>query len=261
MAKSRRNLVIAAVGDSSVHSTWLSRTEERSYDVALIYYGDVQDRYRQQADQWVSAKGFKYPLLADYFDQHAAELDQYQNIWAPDDDVAASVQQINLLFTLCQRYALAIAQPGVVVGDVSYLSLRQREELLVRYTGFVEVMCPVFSQEALNIVRPTFRESLSGWGLDWAWTQLVDATQIAVVDGVGVHHTRPIQTGEAYQRFTEQGVEPGKELERLLHKYGSPTRRQRRKMKYGSGRFKAVNNSGQSITTGLSWWNRLWPAA
>src|SRR5262249_25133758 len=155
---------------------------------------------------------------------------------------------------------LAIAQPAIAAGDVSYQSLTRQPNLLLRYTRFAEVMCPIFSHAALAAVQRTFRETITGWGIDWAWTRLVDARQIAVIDAVGVHHPRGFAPGDAYRRFAQQGVSPSGERRRIMRRYGlrgPVTRIRQRQLKYGTALCAAIDLAGRHITVGPPWYKRL----
>ncbi|MEX2171186.1 MAG: DUF707 domain-containing protein [Pirellulales bacterium] len=264
MHASHRNLIIAAIGDDSQHLSWITGSEARSFDLALVYYGDRPNAFRGEADYYFAQPGFKFPLLADALEHLGDRLDQYDYIWAPDDDLAASTEHLNRLFKIASNFQLPISQPAIAAGDVSYQVLRQQPQILLRYTGFVEVMCPLFSRDALRLVRPTFRESLSGWGLDWAWTCLVDKRRMAVIDAVGVNHTRSLGAGEAYRRFAERGITPADECRKLMHKYGlrgPRTHVRRRQLKYGTLRCEAVDLAGRPIVVGPPWWKRFGRAA
>jgi hypothetical protein len=59
----RKNLVIVAAGDRSLHRAWLAA--DRSFDLWVIYYGDnpeTLETYRAAADRCFSAKGLKIAL-------------------------------------------------------------------------------------------------------------------------------------------------------------------------------------------------------
>ena len=193
-------------------------------------------------------------------DELGHRLESYDFVWLPDDDIATTTDDVNRLFEIARQHRLPIAQPAIARGDVSYQSLRVQPNLLLRYTRFAEVMCPVFARAALAAARPTFRETISGWGIDWAWTRLVDRRQIAVVDAVGVHHTRPLASGDAYRRFAQQGVSPSEERRRVMRRYGlrgPATRLRRRQLKYGTALCEAIDLAGQRITVGPPWYKRL----
>src|SRR5262245_22867558 len=140
MPKSPRNLVIATVGDDSRHGSWLAGRGERQFDLALIYYGNRRGAYREHAEFYWERKGFKYSLIDGALDDLGQQMESYDYIWAPDDDIAASTDGINRLFEILRDYQLTIAQPAIGEGDLFYRLLRQQPGLLLRYTQFVEIM-------------------------------------------------------------------------------------------------------------------------
>src|SRR5262249_3473804 len=118
----------------------------------------------------------------------------------------------------------------------------------------------LFSRAALSQVRATFRKSVSGWGIDWAWTRLVDANRIAVIDAIGIQHTRPLASGDAYRRFAQFGVSPSEERRRMMRCYklrGPSPRLRRRQLKYGTQRCEAIDLAGNPVAVGPPWWKRL----
>ncbi len=152
------NLIICPIGDSSQHLTWLTGPEAKSFDLFLIYYGNGADVGAADAQHYVRRKGFKFELLSHLVHQHRATLEKYERIWCPTDDIACSTGDLNHMFEIFAQYRLKLAQPSVAQGDVSYRSLLRRRGNILRYTPFVEVMCPVFTREAFFRVSDTFSE-------------------------------------------------------------------------------------------------------
>ena len=251
----KKNLVIAAVGDESVHSTWLAGAD-RSFDLALVYFGDRPRHFERDAEYYVQRKGIKYALLHQLLTGELAEsVSRYERVWLPDDDVAASTEQINLLFDLAAKYKLALSQPAIGRGDVSFKTLRAQPGYLLRYSRFVEMMCPLFSREALERLTPTFIANKSGWGVDWLWASMYDEHEIAVIDAVAVDHTRPLQSGGVHRRLTAMGVDPHQEQRDLLRRHGILNRRFQRATCRGTTRLRGIRLDGQQV------WTRSWLAA
>jgi len=240
MSDPRRFLVISPIGDDSVHRSWLSEPEARNFDLFLVHYGNRPDFGRDDADFYLSSKGFKWELLTHALRERPEVFERYDYIWCPDADIRASTTSVNRLFELCDRYALALAQPAIAAGEVTYQALRQRLGVVLRYTPFVEVMCPVFSREAFHRVAPTFGESRSGWGLDLLWPRHFARKQMAVIDAVGVEHTGPLFRGENYQNLSRLGVNPGEELENIIARHGGFNRRLHRKLVRGRIKLPAI---------------------
>jgi hypothetical protein len=254
-----RNLIISPVGDDSRHPSWLDAAAERQFDLALIYFGGQEDRYRADADHYLVQRGFKFHLIERMLRQLAQQLEAYDLIWLPDDDIASTTHDVNRLFAIAREYRLAISQPAISAGDTSYKVVRQQPGLLLRYTQFVEVMCPVLSRAALARVRSTLTENKSAWGIDWAWTRLVPAGDMAIIDAVGVQHTRPLHSGAGYERMRNAGVDPHHDLAEMTARYGV-TKRRRRHAKHASMRVRAIAADGRPTWAGRPWW-QFWRRA
>ena len=200
-SRPRRNLILSAIGNSSVHASWLSDRDARNFDVFLVYYGDRPDFGRSDADHYLARQGFKWELVDHVLKQHADVVARYENIWCPDNDIRLQTPDVNRMFDLFEKYTLQLAQPAIAAGDSSYQALRQRPGVVLRYSPYVEVMCPLFTRQALNTVSSTLLESRSGWGLDWVWPRYFAAHEIAILDSIGVEHTGPLGCGENYQNW------------------------------------------------------------
>ncbi|MEX2113049.1 MAG: DUF707 domain-containing protein [Pirellulales bacterium] len=245
MTAKRRNLIISPIGDDSVHTSWLSQPALRSFDLFLIYYGQRDDFGRGDATHYLRRTGFKWELIDHVCQHHADVLDGYANIWCPDNDIRADTASVNRLFELFERYSLQLAQPAIAAGQVSYQTLRQRAGVLLRYSPYVEVMCPLFTREALRRCQPTLLESRSGWGLDWVWPRYFSQHEIAIIDAVGVEHTGPLGQGENYQRLAELGVYPDREFHQVMAKFGGFDRRLHKKFVRGRIKLPAILEPGQ----------------
>lgn len=137
----------------------------------------------------VAAKG---ELLA-WLDHQV--LGDFDYIAVIDHDVMLSISAINRLLFIGHIHNLDLFQP--CLSHDSYIShphLAQRPGNLVRETTFVEVMAPFLSAQAYSIVRDLFPETVSGYGLDIAWSQRIrqQGKRVAVIDGVPAKHLNPV---------------------------------------------------------------------
>jgi hypothetical protein len=199
--RTRNNLVISAVGDCSLHRTWIEN-QERTFDLWLIYYGDderVRDAYASQCELFVTRKGQKLQLIGDLLKTKEISFEDYKYVWIPDDDIAASAKEIELLFRLMKKYSLDVAQPALH-GYINHPITKVHSHFECRFTNFVEVMAPCFSKRAISRCSGHFRESLSGWGLDYLWWQLLGerTDNCAILDCCPVIHTRPFQSNKRF---------------------------------------------------------------
>jgi hypothetical protein len=243
MHAARTNLVISPIGDDSVHASWLADRPARTFDVFLIHYGQHDGFGRADADHYQCRTGFKWELLDYALRDHRHVVDRYDRIWCPDCDVRADTASINRLFALFAEYRLQLAQPAIAAGEVSYEFLRQRPGLVLRYSPFVECMCPLFTREALYRVLPTFLESRSGWGLDWLWPRCFAPREMAVLDAIGVEHTGRLMRGELYRKLATLGIDPGREFDQVMARHGGFDRRLHRKLVRGRIKLPAVREA------------------
>jgi hypothetical protein len=248
MKSPRRNLVISPIGDESMHGCWLSDRPARNFDVFLVHYGQREDFGRSDADYYVRRQGFKWELIDYVAREQRTVLERYDRIWCPDCDVRVDTAGVNRLFELAKQHVLKLAQPAIAAGEVSYEFLRKRPNVVLRYTPFVEVMCPLFSREAFFRVQPTFLESRSGWGLDLLWPRHFQFGEMAVLDAVGVEHTGKLLRGENYSNLEKLGVNPGEELDRIIAEHGGFNRRLHRKLVRGRIKLPAVWEAERQTT-------------
>jgi Protein of unknown function (DUF707) len=218
----RKNLVIVRAGNNSLHPEWLKGMEDRSWDLVINYYGDDPTIYRDNGATRIDSKGPKWPALHALFTANPNFLRDYSNIWLPDDDLLTKTTQINQLFHVFNTYALQVAQPALTWNSYfGHLTTLKNIHFKIRFTNYVEVMAPCFSAQTLAKALPLLNVNLSGWGLDFVWTKLVDhpEREIAIIDSVTVQHTRPVG-GPNYKMLRENGVSPWDELRNFCKENG-----------------------------------------
>jgi hypothetical protein len=195
----RPNLVVLRAGDGSLHPDWrhdLSE-EERSWDLCISAYGQTLGPVLGQAEYLTHQPLHrKFQAIHDLFFE-GSPLWQYERVWLPDDDLMVGWGDINVMFHITRKYSLDLAQPSLLPVPGCFIThgvTVQQPGSLLRYVDFVEIMCPVFSARALRICLETFRDSISGFGLDHLWPALLGGgrARIAVIDATGVVHTRPL---------------------------------------------------------------------
>ena len=216
----RPNLVVVRANETSLHPRWMEELPDgqRSWDLCVSYYGDNPSQTRGEYEYLThQPKQRKFQAIFDLFYQ-GSPLWQYDRIWLPDDDLLCTWADILKIFHLSRKYGLDLAQPSLkrqAGGSIAYDITAQRPESVLRYEGFVETMCPVFSRRALQICIGSFKDSVFGWGLDNLWPHLIGTpiTRIAILDAVGIVHTRP--PGGSYDCAAAAN-----ELRHLVHAYG-----------------------------------------
>lgn len=206
----RKNLLIGCVGPTSLHQQWLSGID-RTFDLMLVHYGD-DDSYKDDGEYYLRAKGTKFNIIGDIFDQIPKG---YEYVFIPDDDLYMTSSQIDRLFELAKEYKLKICQPSLIGYYSIPLNLHHPGSIL-RYTDYVEIICPCVDAETFEKCRSTFNHNKSCWGIDLLWGVVLGHPQdaIAVVDDVIAIHTRPCYWGDNYSN--NNVTAPHAELKKVI---------------------------------------------
>lgn len=193
----RRNCVISAVGQNSLHRRWIGNAGNRSFDLHLIVYDNSFGRFYNDADYLSYKKGYKLKLVYDYLNEHPEYLEWYDYFFIPDDDILTSSSEIDELFDIMDEYQLKIAQPALRHSYYTHPLTLRKPLTVLRYVNFVEMMLPCFNREALRCVLETFNANESGWGVEYHWHALVGGGKkdMAVIDVVAMQHTQPVKQG------------------------------------------------------------------
>ena len=205
----RPNLVVLRAGETSLHHAWRTAADQdRNWDLCISYYG--KDLSRAGPSEYLTHQPTqrKFQALYDLFDP-SSPLWNYDRIWFPDDDLRTNWLDINRLFHLSRKFGLLLSQPSLRPGPDCFIGhdiVAQRPHSLLRFVDFVEVMCPLFSRDALRICVGTFRDSISGFGLDSLWPSLLGQprSRTAIIDAVSLVHTRPGGSGFSFDRTLEE---------------------------------------------------------
>jgi len=195
----RPYLVVIPAGAKSLHPKWLEGLTNmtRNWDLCVGYYGAEEPQLTSPHEYLAHIpKTKKFRLLYDLFYQ-GSPLWDYEAIWLPDDDLNCTGESINRMFHVFRKFDLQLAQPSLTRGPGSFPNhplTVQRPDSIVRYETFVEIMCPIFTRQALQICIGSMRDVESGYGLDHLWPAFLGYPKgrIGIIDAMAVQHTRPI---------------------------------------------------------------------
>jgi hypothetical protein len=214
----RRHLVVARVGNRSLHRLWMDRGEDRDWDLYLCPFEPIPSQADISCTTGEVIPGPKWTGLTTLLNGWSGWRD-YQYIWLPDDDILTDQQTIDAMFRVGERLNFDLFAPGLHPSSyyAHYIAMSNRS-FFARRVGFVEIMIPCFRRAALERLLPTFKLSTTGWGwgLDSVWPKLLDYEGLGIIDGVSVLHTRPVgkfRDAELRRRVNE-------ESDMLLERYG-----------------------------------------
>ena len=198
-----KNLVLVRAGKKSLHPSWLEGGVP-NFDLAVIAYEPIPDDSLIGVSHATLIPGAKVHGLGLYFAEAWPVISRYERVAIIDDDIAASADDINRSFALGSALKLSIWQPSLTLDSHFSHGITLNNRLFtVRFTNFVEMMCPFFSLQHLAKCRFTFELGLES-GIDQMWCRIGGLTSSAagILDGVAVKHTRKVGEFRADQGFT-----------------------------------------------------------
>ena len=210
----RKNLVLARVGSRSLHPAWLDGSAARNWDLRLVPFEPMPDQSEFDLEVEDVIPGPKWSGLRELLNSWDGWRD-YDQIWMPDDDIAADAETITTMFDVAEAVGLDLFAPALERSSYyAHFITMENPSFYGRWVGFVEIMVPGFSRGALEKLLPTLdlTETGWGWGLDSLWPKLLDYKNVGIIDGTPVVHTRPV----GQMRDPELGRRVVEESDRIL---------------------------------------------
>lgn len=170
----KENLLFTSAGDNTkFYDLWCS--EDRNYDIFICYYGDdVENKYQEYSDHYLKRKGSKMQNFHHVWNTYDDVLiKNYKNYYIVDDDIIISTNEINELFNLLMELNAWILQPSFSFkSQVSHGITKQKKDSKYRYTNFIEINTPFFSNYAITECMKVYDPILTGYGIDilFMWT-------------------------------------------------------------------------------------------
>jgi hypothetical protein len=216
----RRNLVVVRAGPGSLHERWLENCPTtRNWDLLVSYYAQSDSLPSVEYEGICFHQGNKLKPLLHY--HQLGWFAPYDYVWLPDPDIETDGHSINSLFEIMRLFDLSLAQPSLSHNSYSSHAITlQNPTTILRFTDFVEVMMPCFSQQALGQCAHTFADSNLIWGLDFVWPKLLGypKNKIAVIDCLPMQHNNPVGSSYDIQVAFQEMFE-------ILNKYEVATAR------------------------------------
>lgn len=218
-----KSLIIVRAGDASLHSQYLRPSRnDRTYDVAISYYGNSPDFWKDKCDFFhYSPGGSKWPRIYEFIQTHENLITDYDFVWCVDDDIWMHYKDVERFLDICRENQFVIAQPSLMRGSFySWDITLQKLYSKYRLTNFVEIMAPCFNTRFIHEFIGTFSLNSSGFGLEFIWWDIANKKgnpRFAIIDQVSMLHTREVGSAgtggasgdpleEMYQTLARLGV-------------------------------------------------------
>lgn len=198
-----RSAVVVRAGKNSTHAGWVLGAVPE-FDLIVAAYEPLPEALREAAHHLIPVPGYKVAGWSALFMRQPDLLDRYDHIALIDDDIVCNAQDINRCFAIGRDHRLSLWQPSLAWrSHCTYGVVLHNPNFILRYTNFVEMMCPFFTSGHLRAALPLFSRGYET-GIDQAWCRLPRhwRESFAVIDAVQVVHSQPVGGKKSDQGFT-----------------------------------------------------------
>jgi hypothetical protein len=189
-----RNLVLARVGANSLHRSWLEPERPRTWELHLAPFQPLGETAGEGCVVHDVVVGPKWSGLRELLNGWDGWR-EYDYVWLPDDDLLARAGAIDDMFAVAAATGLDLFAPALdEASHFAHFITMRNPRFFARRVGFVEIMMPGLSRQALERLLFTLdlTETGWGWGLDSVWPKLLDYRNVGIIDRITVTHTRPV---------------------------------------------------------------------
>lgn len=171
-------------GEGSLHKTW----GKGDYDLAVI--SRYSDKFENDGKFYHRAEGSKWQCILSFACSHLDQLENYEQIWCPDDDIATDGKTITEMFKLFKKYELKLASPSITEDSYYFFPVTiHNKDFCLRFMNMVDISFPIFRRDVFNYLSPTFDIGKGEWALCWVWSKEIKYDKVAVIDEIQVKRT------------------------------------------------------------------------
>lgn len=237
----RKNLILTRGGDDSLHPTWLAQKDvARTWDLHISYFGSKDAPPHAGEDGVTFTKDqakYKWGGMKVCLDKQPFDLDAYEYIAFPDDDLVVTTEGWNRAFAMMKEYDLHAAQLALHPNSFYTINMTlQRAGTRLRYTNYVELMVPLSRVSVFKRISAHFGDPQSSWALDSVVGDMLKDNKkaMAILDAVPALHTRAHGISTMYKDMTAGGLDYYQQEAAFLARLGLPKIDVADRMVYGA---------------------------
>jgi hypothetical protein len=193
-----KNLIFTSAGDNTeFYKNWISNNQ--NYDICVIYYGsseEIYNKYKDKVKFIEKRKGSKFQNFYYFYNKYPEIVNEYEYLFILDDDIIFEPNDINKMFNYANEYNLLICQPSLTNNSaISWEITRNKPNIKLTYTSFVEVGILLFKKEAIDKLMTIYDPLLICYGVDYLAIQIngIDLkNKYAVIHDVKCINPHPI---------------------------------------------------------------------
>lgn len=223
--KARPWAVFLQYGPGALCHQWLSHRDDRPWDLIVNQYRKSDMSAFSRDVEMLQVASTKSVGFYNFMTYYPDIVDNYDYILLLDDDVQTTEDDITAAFETATAHSLHLAQASLTEDSVFSWPVFFNKGSGVRKVNMVEIMMPLISKTAMEIMKPLFNYSVSGWGIDFVGSHLVRQSlgdHIAVIDDVTVTHAKQILIEDSafYTMLYAANICPIVELRMMKKRFG-----------------------------------------
>lgn len=192
----------------------LERFNSKDFDFLIFVYDDTA--FKEEIFnkcKFIYESGFKWQFAKRYLTPEVCSKYDYIFFW--DDDIGIEQFSYKDFIAVMEENRLDMAQPALSRQSYYFheITLKNTRYSIGRFTDFVEIMVPVFSNAAWIKFWERLLKEDNGWGLgyDLVIKRLLDFN-VGIIDSQPVTHTLPV---------SEKKPDYVKKLNEIIRMYAS----------------------------------------
>lgn len=206
-----KTLIVVPTAKISAVPEWM-HSFDRNYDVLHVNYSDevMQEHTTNRSYMVVNYKGQKWSIIKQLLRDRIDLLSGYDYIGFWDDDLEASVEDVNNSIVVAAAMSAKMWQISLTQdSDCFYPVLRKNIAVRLYRTNFIEIMAPFYHRSLLMRMKEFFDmyDVSTGWGFDLVGSALFE-TYPLVIHSYSIRHPhREVKnTYDQIAAFDEQVV-------------------------------------------------------
>lgn len=217
----RRRLVWVQAGSRFSTTQWFKPDSQRQWDFMCNWYSQDGLDLRHGEIHLIQP-GTKSTAIYHVLKNDAELFRAYDQLLFLDDDLTLAHEDIDRLFDVAEQDGLALFQAALLPGSHGvWKDLVRQSARGSRLVTGVEIMMPGFTRETLFSCAELFGRSVSGYGLDFLFSEHIrqHGGLCGVVDAVAVRHEMCIdeRNGAYYRLMRSLGIQHQLELYAIIH--------------------------------------------
>ncbi len=166
----------------------------RDFDYLIFVYDDTLfDEEIFRPCNFVREKGLKWFFMKKYLTPEFCKKYSYFFIW--DDDIDVEHFSYEEFIKIMKANRLELAQPALEGGNATHEITLKRKKGIGRLVDFVEIMVPVFTQQAWIRWWYMMESDTNFWGFgyDDLARSFCGYKRMGIIDAQAIHHMNPPQ--------------------------------------------------------------------